>query len=156
MSNDNDNWGRHWTGYDPVIDALRADLGVDWELWTTGGGCMAWVSKNTEGGVHLMLTDCEDPLSSWTQRTEHDAEYPGMLTGFNVGVYDETDDGNECIVSVAARCAPTRENAVALARRALSMVPPRSEWPGLRPAWVTLTPDLSEIDRIVTPEWTLS
>ena len=69
--------------YTAICAALGNRFGTSFWVQNTGGSCLTMVAR-LEGGIALMITDCEDTLSpvAW-----HRA---GRANGFYVGVYRTT------------------------------------------------------------------
>lgn len=81
-----EQWAR---GYRPITDMLTLHFGTAFEMWHTGGGCMA-IQATLDGGMEVMVTDYIDTLSSPQKRL--DAEMEGLSLGYSVGLYSPADD----------------------------------------------------------------
>jgi hypothetical protein len=67
-------------GFAEVCAALADRFGTRFELRNTGGNCVTLTAK-LEGGIELLITDCEDTLSPLRWHLD------GRAAGFYVGVY---------------------------------------------------------------------
>ena len=71
--------------YSAICIALGDRFGTRFWVQNTGGSCLTMVAR-LEGGMELLITDCEDTLSpvGWHR--------DGRAKGFHVGVYRTTLD----------------------------------------------------------------
>lgn len=70
----------HAFGFAEVCVALSDRFGTRFELQNMGGNCVTLMAK-LEGGVELLITDCEDTLSPVEWHLD------GRAAGFCVGVH---------------------------------------------------------------------
>ena len=106
-----------YRGYEPVVNAVEAELGVSVDLWNTGGNCMAFGAE-LEGGVEILITDAADILSPWQWRVDAKARGEQPF-GYMVGVYANTENGNDPVIYTQGNATESPEGVVALVRRAL-------------------------------------
>jgi hypothetical protein len=76
--------------YRGVCDRLSERLGVSFEIASTGGSCYA-IAGTLETRDLVLITDASDATLNPLAETE----------GFGVGIYAETEEGNEQVVYVA-------------------------------------------------------
>ena len=88
----------HESLYGAMVDVLKAEFGVEFQLWDTGGGCDALVGE-FEGDVTVYITDAPNsPHGRECQITDQPtrdaldhgtviAAHGGSTVGFAVGVY---------------------------------------------------------------------
>ncbi len=69
--------------YKPLIAELSKAFGTDFYMVHTGGGAMAIECEKFEGNVGVMITEAEDVLGYWDDRTD--------TTGYACGVYPIRD-----------------------------------------------------------------
>jgi hypothetical protein len=116
------DWQAYWAQYDytkPVEDALKAEFGVSFGLWNTGGGCIC-LGATLEGGYEILVgSGIDGPLWRNDEREQYKAEH-GWYDGYGVGVYDSEDGYTLAYVSDALA---NDTDVPALLMRALSMVP---------------------------------
>ena len=74
--------------YGAMVDPVRNSLGIELELWDTGGGCTALIGQ-LEGGLAVYVTDApnseyghEAHISDMPYRMRHNGQ-----VGFAVGIY---------------------------------------------------------------------
>jgi hypothetical protein len=67
-------------GFAEVCAALSDRFGTSFELENTGGNCVTLMAK-LEGGIELLITDCEDTLSPVKWHLD------GRAAGFYISVY---------------------------------------------------------------------
>lgn len=74
--------------YGPMVDSVKNTLGIDLELWDTGGGCTALIGQ-CEGDLAIYVTDAPDSeyghecqISDVAYRDQHAGR-----VGFAVGAY---------------------------------------------------------------------
>ena len=73
--------------YTAICTALGDRFGTRFWVQNTGGSCMTMVAR-LEGGIELLITDCEDTLSPLGWHLD------GRARGFYVGVYRPTLDAD--------------------------------------------------------------
>jgi len=76
--------------YTEACEALSARFGTPFSVASTAGGCYA-ITTTLETGDLVLITDAADTTLNTLDETE----------GFSVGVYAETDTGNEPLVYVS-------------------------------------------------------
>jgi hypothetical protein len=76
--------------YRSVCERLSERFGSAFEIASTGGGCYA-IAAALETGDLVLITDASDATLNPSAETD----------GFGVGVYAETEQGNEQVVYVA-------------------------------------------------------
>ena len=86
--------------YDSMIKPVRDIVGVDLELWDTGGGCTA-LQAFLEGDVHIIVTD--SPYSTEGHEAHITGERERRLlgernVGYSVGVYREEGSTNVLMI----------------------------------------------------------
>ena len=78
-------------GFADICAALSDRFGTSFELEPTGGNCVALTAK-LEGGIELLITDCEATLSPVAWHLD------GRAAGFYVSVHRaELDSDGVCI-----------------------------------------------------------
>ena len=91
--------------YRSVCERLTERFGTAFEISSTGGGCYA-IAATLETGDLVLVTDANDATLNPLTETG----------GFGVGIYAETEEGNEQVVYVADPDAACDEIAPLLAR----------------------------------------
>lgn len=79
-------FGEFEAPYKPLMAELSKAFGAEFSMWHTGGGNMA-LTANLEGAFGLLITEADDVLGRWEDRTE--------TTGYAVGCYrlEQSDCG---------------------------------------------------------------
>lgn len=80
-------------GFAEVCAALSDRFGARFKLENTGGNCVTLTAK-LEGGIELLITDCEDTLSPVEWHLD------GRAAGFYVGVYRAELDADGAYVDL--------------------------------------------------------
>jgi hypothetical protein len=88
----------HLLGFAEVCAALSDRFGTSFELQNTGGNCVTLVAK-LEGGIDVLITDCEETLSPAAWHLD------GRATGFYVGVHRAELDTDSVYVDLPDRFA---------------------------------------------------
>ena len=76
--------------YHGVCERLTERFGSKFEIASTGGGCYA-IAATLETGELILITDAADATLNPLDETD----------GFGVGIYAETEEGNEQVAYVA-------------------------------------------------------
>ncbi|MGO9926543.1 MAG: hypothetical protein ACLPLP_10530 [Mycobacterium sp.] len=106
-------------GFAEICAALSERFGTSFELENTGGHCVTLMAK-LEGGIKLLITDCEDTLSPVQWHLD------GRAAGFYVGLHpaelssEGGDVGMQLAYAYSETAPPTAEAIGNLVQEALA------------------------------------
>jgi hypothetical protein len=108
----------HWASYsytEPIMQALTAEFGTEFDLYNTGGGCIC-MHAMLEGGMYVLIgSGIDGPL--WDGEDRENWPHGG---GYGVGIYRE--ESGDTLAHAQDHAAETGEDVIDLVKRAIRLV----------------------------------